>query len=120
LELQDKGETSTGGAPAIAEEGAWRCAACGHEIARDRDRVDLEGAAERAFVNPEGIEFVIIGFRDAPGCRPFGASSTYWSWFEGFAWRVALCGGCGAHLGWSFESGARRFHGLIVRRLAPP
>ncbi|XP_022788151.1 uncharacterized protein LOC111328060 isoform X3 [Stylophora pistillata] len=25
------------------------------------------------------------------------------SWFPGYAWRVAVCPQCGAHMGWSFE-----------------
>jgi hypothetical protein len=120
LRGEGKEAPEAGGAPVATQEPVWRCAACGHEVALDRDRVHLEGAGVRTFVNPEGIEFRITGFRDAPGCAASGRPSSYWSWFPGFAWQVALCSGCGRHLGWSFQSAEARFHGLILDRLAPP
>jgi hypothetical protein len=115
-----KEETQTTGSRATAGEPAWRCAACGKEIAADRDRIPLEGASTRAFVNPAGIEFVIAGFRDAPGCATQGEITSYWSWFPGFAWQIASCAGCGAHLGWRFSSEDERFYGLILDRLIAP
>jgi hypothetical protein len=104
----------------VRPERVWRCVACGRTIALDRDRISLEGAATRAFVNPAGVEYVIAGFREAEGCVADGERSTYWSWFAGFSWQVALCGGCGAHLGWNFQSDAQRFYGLLVDRLSAP
>ena len=71
-------------------------------------------------MNPAGIEYVIAGFRDAPGCALAGEASSYWSWFPSFAWQVAICGACGVHLGWSFASEAERFYGLILDRLIAP
>ena len=110
-----------GGASVGAEiDRSWRCAACGAEIARDRDRIPLDGEAARAFVNPEGIEYVIAGFRLAPGCSPSGERTAYWSWFPGFAWQIALCADCGAHLGWSFASDRETFYGLVLDRLSAP
>jgi hypothetical protein len=104
----------------VRVEEVWRCAACGAEIARDRDRVPLEGSATRAFVNPQGIEYVIAGFREAAGCVSHGERSSYWSWFSGFSWQVSLCGACGAHLGWSFFSESDAFYGLVLDRLSAP
>lgn len=41
-----------------------------------------------------------------------------WTWFPGRAWRIALCRGCGVHLGWSFEKEAMPpFFGLVKDRL---
>ncbi len=116
MDLQDKPETT--GAPRVAEDRAWRCVACGAAVARASDRIDLDGASERAFVNPGGTEYVILGFREAPGCAAFGEASSYWTWFPGYAWQVAICGVCGVHLGWSFTSAERRFYGLIRERIA--
>ncbi|MGZ6143142.1 MAG: cereblon family protein [Myxococcales bacterium] len=96
----------------------WRCAACGHGIARNR--ILLDGAEARAFVNPAGVEYVIGGFREAPGCALSGEPSSWWSWFPGFAWQVAGCGNCGVHLGWSFTGADERFYGLILDRLIAP
>jgi hypothetical protein len=106
----------TGGV--VALERLWRCAACGHGIARDR--IPLEGAATRAFVNPAGLEYVIAGFREAPGCTLVGEQSSYWNWFPGFVWQVAICSACGVHLGWSFTSESDKFYGLILDRLIAP
>ena len=116
----ERTESETGGAPVESADPAWRCAGCGAAVANDRDRIPLEGAATRAFVNPAGIEFVIAGFRDAPGCAAYGETSPHWSWFPGFVWRIAVCAACGAHLGWSFTSDKDRFYGLILERLIAP
>ena|SRR2546430_12751308 len=116
----EQSSPESGGAAAVAEERAWRCAACGASIARDGDRIPLEGAAARAFVNPAGIEYLIAGFREAQGCAAAGERSSYWSWFAGYSWQVALCGACGVHLGWRFESDADRFYGLVLDRLSAP
>ena|SRR5438105_11367219 len=120
LHGEGKEVPESGGAPVAEAEAAWRCARCGHTIALDRDRIPLDGAATRAFVNPAGIEFVIAGFREASGCALQGEPSTYWSWFAGFRWTAAACAACGAHLGWHFDGPAHAFFGLIVDRLARP
>ena len=41
------------------------------------------------------------------------------TWFEGYAWRIALCSHCGMHMGWRFEasrpqSAPAKFHGLLL------
>lgn len=115
-----KGETQTTGSTATAGDRAWRCAACGKEVAADRDRIPLEGSPTRSFVNPAGIEYVIAGFREAHGCAAQSERSPYWSWFAGFAWQIAACAGCAAHLGWRFTSASEAFYGLILDRLIAP
>jgi hypothetical protein len=108
-----------GGAARTDADPVWRCASCGAEIARSRDRIALDGALTRTFVNPEGVEFVITGFAKASGCAEVSGPSAYWSWFPGCAWQVSVCRNCSAHLGWRF-TGAAAFHGLILSRLTPP
>jgi len=71
-----------GGAGTAQEDPIWRCAACGEDVARDRDRISLDGAQTRAFVNPDGFEYVIAGFAHAPGCLDASEPSSYWSWFR--------------------------------------
>jgi hypothetical protein len=101
------------------QEDLWlRCVACGHSLAPASARVDVEGKHEHTFVNPGGHEFTIRCFREAPGCNGAGAEETFWSWFRGFAWRIALCGGCGTHVGWSYRGEASSFWGLIARKIA--
>jgi len=94
------------------------CAACGHAITDSASRMERAGRHQHTCVNPAGIVYRIGCFRDAPGCVSVGPSSTYYSWFSGCAWQVAVCGGCTAHLGWAFADADARFHGLILARLA--
>ena len=101
------------------------CSACGERITSVRDRVEMNGNHAHTFTNPHGFTFDIGCFRSAPGCRPLGEATEAWTWFHGYAWRVAVCGGCGTHLGWGYErspadADAAGFFGLILDRLARP
>lgn len=93
------------------------CYRCLSPVTDGSRRIAASGSHAHRFVNPHGIEFEIGCFASAPGCIGQGASSSYWSWFPGFAWRVALCVGCREHLGWSFRSAESLFFGLILERL---
>jgi hypothetical protein len=69
-------------------------------------------------MNPAGFLFHIGCFAEAIGCVIVGPDSLEYAWFPGFAWRFALCGQCGSHLGWHFRSDGRgAFFGLILNRL---
>ena len=94
-----------------------RCLACGAAIADADDRVALQGGHEHVFVNPGGHDYRIRLYHQAPGACPIGPATSFYSWFPGYAWRVLVCGGCGAHLGWDYGP-APGFVGLIVDRLA--
>ncbi len=93
------------------------CAACRRWITAAADRIAIDGKSQHTFVNPHGLVFQLTTYRDAPGCVPTGALSTDWSWFPGHSWQIQRCGGCGAHLGWSFHAESARFWGLITDRL---
>jgi hypothetical protein len=96
-------------------EGEWfRCAACGHGLAPEHAAIAQGGSHRHTFVNPAGHEYTLRCFAEAPGARSVGEESTFWTWFPGFAWRLAACAACGAHVGWSFRSGEGGFWGLIV------
>jgi hypothetical protein len=99
------------------EESWVRCSACGRALTPARARTDVEGQHVHTFVNPAGFEYTIRCFADAPGCTGAGEESTFWSWFRGFAWRMAACGGCGAHVGWSFRKESSVFWGLVADRI---
>ncbi len=77
----------------------------------------MEGAHEHEFTNPSGLRFTIRCFRDAPGAIGVGEISPVWTWFPGFAWQVAICRACAAHLGWAYVRDEQRFFGLIAERL---
>lgn len=69
-------------------------------------------------MNPSGLRFDVACFSIAPGCMPEGERSSVWTWFPGRAWQVALCKGCGSHVGWSFHAdGLAPFHGLVRDRI---
>jgi len=44
-------------------------------------------------------------------------TTTEFTWFNGYAWRIAVCAKCRQHLGWRFESPQDYFHGLILNQL---
>ena len=49
-----------GGVNTAGDDSVWRCAACGADVARDRDRISLDGQQTRAFVNPDGKVVVVV------------------------------------------------------------
>ena len=97
------------------------CRRCRHAITRPAEALEMNGAHRHTFANPHGIVFEIGCFRTAPGCTQVGAASGEFSWFSGYLWRVAICGGCMAHLGWRFEApSGGLFYGLILDHLVFP
>ncbi|MCP4043747.1 MAG: hypothetical protein GY731_17620 [Gammaproteobacteria bacterium] len=106
--------------PATKKEKNLRCAKCGHPITRETARITVNSAHEHGFINPSGFSFHIGCFSEAPGCGLVGEATDEHSWFPGYTWRIALCAGCGIHLGWDFHSaGSDRFYGLITGMLTP-
>ena len=96
------------------------CKACGHEITRAGARTAVDGSHGHVFSNPGGYVYEIGCFRTAPGCLHEGMPTTEFSWFPGFSWQVALCGGCRCLMGWKYRSvqgGESSFHGLILPHL---
>lgn len=100
-----------------APEAMLRCRRCDHGVAPPSARVARAGAHVHTRINPGGWVHSFGCFAEAPGCVPVGPATTEHTWFAGYAWRVALCGGCGEHLGWRFEGAGDAFWGLILERL---
>lgn len=92
------------------------CRRCAHVITDASLRLEVDGRATHARLNPAGILFVFDCYQDAPGCLVHGAPTLEASWFTACAWRFANCAHCAAHLGWAF-SGASSFFGLISERV---
>lgn len=100
------------------------CRVCEHRIVLEDAGVSFDGGHTHRFINPHGLAFEIGLFDHASGCVHEGETVEFFSWFPGYTWRIALCGGCRAHLGWSFESiGAAgigepvEFDGIIIDRV---
>jgi len=98
-------------------QNSLRCVRCRHVITHRDQAIAVSGGHEHTFVNPAGIVFTVRLFRHAPGCRWQGRPSREFSWFPGYLWRLALCGGCGVHLGWLFQ-GEDEFAALIAVAIA--
>jgi hypothetical protein len=100
-----------------AEDAVILCRRCGNELTASRHALAVEGKTRHQLVNPAGVAFLVRTFGEAPGCAPYGDASSFFSWFSGHTWRIAVCASCGVHVGWRFE-GASVFHGLIEDRIA--
>jgi hypothetical protein len=99
-----------------ALDDAVRCGACDHELTRPAWAIAVGGAHVATFRNPAGWSFRVACYRDAPGCGAHGELTDEASWFAGYAWSIATCGGCGRHVGWWYV-GPDTFAGLITSRL---
>ena len=95
---------------------AIRCKACGRPITTSAERTSIAGAHEHTRFNPHGSVFRFGCFRAAPGCIVAGEPTGDDTWFTGYRWSYALCGGCGEHLGWRFD-GDPGFFGLVLEKL---
>ena len=98
------------------EEENLYCFICGRPITQTRQRISVAGAHRHTFTNPAGYRFEIGCFREAPGCGQAGDYSDFYSWFDGYAWRYAMCSSCRVHLGWVYQ-GEDTFYGLVLDRL---
>jgi len=93
------------------------CGVCLAAVTSPAERMVVAGSHTHSFENPHGIAFHIGCFRATTGCVTVGDASTFFTWFPGHTWQVAVCARCRQHLGWLFRSGEGRFHGLILDRL---
>ncbi len=93
------------------------CATCSFPITRESERMEVNGSHTHGFANPHGLFYDIGCFAFAPGCAFSSDSSAEFSWFAGHRWRLAVCRGCGTHMGWLFESKTGSFAGLILAAL---
>jgi hypothetical protein len=98
------------------------CRQCYSVITNVAEQIERQGGHEHHFANPDGIVFHIGCFRNACGCGSIGTATEEWSWFQGYAWKVALCRQCLTHIGWMYLSttSAESFYGLILGQLIFP
>lgn len=101
----------TGGGEALV------CTSCRFSITRESERMEVNGSHTHGFANPHGLYYDIGCFAFAPGCAFSQDSSSEFAWFAGHRWRLAVCRGCGTHMGWLFESKNSSFAGLILAAL---
>jgi len=94
-----------------------RCRQCLARITTTAARTELNGQHKHVFFNPHGLVYEVCCFRVAPGCAHVGSATAEFTWFPGYAWRVAVCAACHTHLGWRFTSADSAFFGLICDAL---
>jgi hypothetical protein len=118
-ELTGRALRQTLGEEQETSEGQYLCCRyCRLPITREDQRIPVQGQHEHLYSNPHGIVFHFGCFATAPGCQSLGTPSEEWSWFRGFSWQIAICKGCGEHLGWRYSSlHGDNFHGLILKHL---
>ncbi|XP_062398317.1 uncharacterized protein si:ch211-51h9.7 [Sardina pilchardus] len=94
------------------------CRSCGHEIALESDAnfvhsrlalshrndtvVGEKRVSVQKFENPQGYQFEVITFKTAD-VRKHWPAEKHFTWFPGYAWTIATCPRCRAHLGWAFQ-----------------
>jgi hypothetical protein len=105
---------------AIKAGGDLFCAQCGHKVTHTDHAIRIDGQHDYVFFNPAGRIFRVACFKEAAGATPIGAPSGEFTWFRGYDWRIVLCGGCAAHLGWIYEGEGPPavFFGLIRTMLS--
>jgi hypothetical protein len=91
----------------------WLCAACRTKITDGSAVFGPTGAAPvQVFTNPEGRVCQVLTVLHAQSLSLIGPATDEYTWFPGFAWRVALCAHCFSHLGWRYQA--------IVAGASPP
>jgi hypothetical protein len=93
------------------------CKECNHTISEVSEKTTMDGMHLHTFANPHGVLFEIGLYEAADGCVLDGPFSDEFTWFPGFSWKIALCGGCLVHMGWYFGSGDSSFFGIISDRI---
>lgn len=109
-------------APQARPDRVLRCRSCGQAVSSRRQSFAFRASgAVQVFPNPLGQMRKIWTLRTAHGLALVGEPTQEFTWFDGYAWTVAVCGQCRAHLGWQFDavraSTPDRFYGLLVEAL---
>jgi cereblon len=69
--------------------------------------MSASGTAQ-TFVNPHGFLHEVVTVRWAQNLALAGPPTTEFTWYPGYAWEIASCGRCRAHVGWSFTAVSNR------------
>ena len=102
----------------VPEEPPWRCARCDTDVAdRGAERSVRGRPIVETFTNPHGLRFEVLTLGVVRNVTLVGPPTAEFSWFAGYAWSIASCTTCRAHLGWRFDAvdGGEpgQFYGLI-------
>jgi len=96
------------------------CSFCNHPVTDFDMQISVNHSHQHIFANPHGLVFEIGCYKNAKGCKTVSSFSTEFTWFPGYAWKIAVCNSCSSHLGWRFISSDHSFYGLILEKLVIP
>ena len=113
-----------------AGSGLFLCRMCETWLTSASYLIEVMGRpCRRTYVNPHEIKCDIYTFGDCCDVLEHPHCTTEDTWFDGYAWRIIGCPGCGTHIGWKFEAQSagleiQGFYGLLttslkVRDVAP-
>lgn len=93
------------------------CSTCKNVICHKKDVFPMScSGPQNSFVNSNGFVHDTITVRAAKGLIQDQGWSSEYSWFPGYAWRIACCDVCRRHIGWCYKSETdtmpKRFYGL--------
>ena len=93
------------------------CKHCQAKISHPSHAIEIQGAYQHRFTNPEGMTFD-IGLYNQAECLAVSEPIHEHSWFSGYAWQIVVCHQCRSHLGWSYSNKhSPNFYGLILNRI---
>lgn len=92
------------------------CIDCKNLITDLDAAISIDGSHTHTFTNPAGYTYTIGCFQSAIGCLHIGEPTEEYTWFNGYAWQIAVCESCKEQLGWFYSYGSQ-FYGLISERL---
>ncbi|KAG8041068.1 hypothetical protein G9C98_002056 [Cotesia typhae] len=85
------------------------CKRCGAKVAKQTDVFQMnEEGVQSAYCNPAGaIHETITLYKAQSLVLDNAPPSSEYSWFPGYQWTIAHCGGCRSHMGWRFTAAQR-------------
>ena len=98
------------------------CRVCESEVSsHDQIIVMSTTGASQAFANPSGLLREVLTLAHAWNLEIDPQSTTDFTWYPGYAWRICYCAQCHSHLGWQYEAvesrEPNRFYGLLLKAI---
>ncbi|XP_029034768.1 protein cereblon [Osmia bicornis bicornis] len=108
----------------LEDDKIFVCCDCDSFIGRQSKMFPMsKEGPQGTYCNPAGIIHETVTLYHAQGLTlSRNPPSIEYTWFPGYAWTVAMCENCGAHMGWKFTAvrndlKPRSFWGLIRKSL---
>ncbi|XP_075982339.1 protein cereblon-like isoform X2 [Anticarsia gemmatalis] len=109
----------------IKRKGVLCCSSCLSEIARNEHIIPMSSEGVHSnYVNLGGYMHDLLTVSQTMHISLNGSPTAEYSWFPGYAWTIANCASCSAHVGWRFVALKRtlrpqHFYGLCRNYVSP-